>query len=121
MFVKLLGCMSYTYDKFSATKDKPVIEVPDDVGVYLISTGRFARKEETPTTQSGNPTISTSDFTTSDTKPSTTEINEAPSISKMKVAELDALALQLGIKFEDGLSKSEKIERISAFIAENNV
>lgn len=123
MFVKLLGCMSYTYDKFSATKDKPVIEVPDDVGAYLISTGRFALFSiiETPNIMPETPTIKTSDFESSKEKSSTAESPEAPNILKMKVTELDELASQLGIEFKNGLSKSEKIEKISAFLAENDV
>lgn len=113
MFVKLKSGMSYTYGKFVATKDKPVIEVPDNVGNYLISTGRFLPTDGAEDVKNEvSSTITTADFT----KETVTSTSEIPDVSKMTVEELNALASELGVEFPAAAKKTEKIEILTSFL-----
>lgn len=116
MFVKLKSGMSYTYGKFVATKDKPVIEVPDNVGNYLISTGRFLPTDGAEDVKNEvSSTITTADFT-KETGTSTSEIPEVPDVSKMTVEEINALASELGVEFPAAAKKTEKIKILTSFL-----
>lgn len=120
MKVKLIKGLSYSNGFITVTAKKPVVEVSPENGADLIASGYFQivkRDEKTPDSS----VQANKDRETDNVSVDVTVESSVPDISKMKVAELDELAIQLGIEFENGLSKSEKIEKISAFLEEHDV
>ena len=107
---------SYSLGEYSATQKKPVIDVPDDVAEYLISTGNFA-----PASSCDNKgTITTNDVPTVAGNPEQSSDNELEqsdfNIAKMTVAQLDELAEQVGCTFDGKLNKEQKIAVLTEFL-----
>ena len=114
---------SYSLGEYSATQKKPVIDVPDDVAEYLISTGNFAPAsscDEENITCDNKGTITTNDVPTVAGNPEQSSDNELEqsdfNIAKMTVAQLDELAEQVGCTFDGKLNKEQKIAALTEFL-----
>lgn len=117
MKVKLIKGLSYSNDFITVTARNPVVEVSSENGADLIASGYFKLVDSDVISDiTANENNEINNIAIEDT-----EKSSGYDVSKLKVAELDALATQLGIKFENSLSKSEKIEKISAFLNEHDV
>lgn len=119
MYIQLKkGLFSYSYKGYIATRTKPLIEVPTEVGAYLLSTGRFTAIQgvSDKVQKDENPTLTTSDLTQQDTTASETHMSEIPDISSMKVEELNMLAESLGVEFPENAKKPERIEILTNFL-----
>lgn len=118
MLIKLSSnVVSYSLDKYYATKKNPIIDVPDDIAEYLISTGNFSVVNEN-ITEKKQENIG---VITTDEVPTVVDIEKSDNdsisnIGKMTVAQLDELAEQVGYKYEGKLNKEQKIAALSEYL-----
>lgn len=110
-------CLSYTCGNYTFTKETSSLEVPDDVGAYLLSTGNFKAGEapaEAKEKTDDTPTITTGNFKQETSAPA--PVDGVSDVSAMTASELNALAKELGVEFPANAKKDEKIEILSNFL-----
>lgn len=114
MKIHLVKGRSYLYGKYIATKEKPTIDVPNDIAEYLISTGHFTSNSVTKEEKKSEPPAAIkTGFNANDSK---SEVAQEFDVNKMRIEEINALAEELGVEFAAGDKKAEKIAKLNKYL-----
>lgn len=116
MRVKLIKGYSYTCGDITIKHDTPV-EMTEERAKIFISSGYCSAVEDISNTKPQNELVSEENSESNNV----VDTSNTHDLSKMSVSELDVLADELGIAFEKGLNKADKIKRINEHLAVTDI
>lgn len=116
MRVKLIKGYSYTRGDITIKHDTPV-EMTEEQAKIFIDSGYCSAVENKPDTKSQNETVSEVNSANNNV----VETFKIHDLSKMSVSELDLLAKELGLTFEKGLNKADKVKEINDYLAVTDI
>lgn len=116
MRVKLIKGYSYTRGDITVKRDIPV-EMAEEQAKIFISSGYCSAVEDIPNAKPQNEPVSEENSG----KNNVVDTSNTHDLSKMSVSELDVLADELGVAFEKGLNKADKIKRINEHLAVTDI
>lgn len=124
MKIKLNKGLSYCCGTFKATKDKPIIDVPEDTAKYLVKKGHFSFVDIEPSIEVVEKFVAEDAEEPAPIEPGA---DEAPAqtadieLDKMTVTEIETFAKSVGYDFKSGLNKAQKIEALTEYLQSQQV
>lgn len=114
MIIKLIQSKSYSCGDITVFAKEPIITVNDkERAEYLLSTGYF---EEIIEPNKENKNLNDNSVTKNDFLENSSEKSDDSDISKMKVNELNEMAINLGIDVSKKKTKADKVTAIVEFL-----
>lgn len=112
MKVKLIKGCSYSRDDITIKRDE-IVEMSEEKANAFINSGYCLAVDDLSPTKPQNEPVN-EENSEDDT---ITHDSNTHDVSKMSVSELDSLAKELGVTFDKGFNKADKINKINEHLA----